>query len=99
MSAIRSNSAAVEGDADHVAPGHGSRCAQARGAPALRLGDCPGPVQDGTAALLHYVRCAPASAAAMSRRAWGQSKAGPGSVLRPGEMSLWPTTRSPDRVG
>ncbi len=34
-----------------------------------------------------------------SDRSRGQSKAGPGSDLRPGAMSLWPTTRSGVRCG
>src|SRR5271156_1066731 len=55
---------------------------------------------DRTALIMFYgARAAATQAAAMELRASGQSKASPGSVLRPGAMSLCPARRVGRRAG
>jgi hypothetical protein len=89
ISALLWISAGPKGDAPHGAPNGGRRprTQRRRGLPvrsyACRAALCPVGPRD----------------AAISRRACAQSKAGPGSVLRPGETSLWPTRRSGDNTG
>ena len=65
-------------------------------AASLELG--PHPTGDGTDPAPHDRRRGPV-VVARSVRSRSQSKAAPGSVLRPGATSEWPTTRSGERAG